>query len=80
MAIDENQELWAVTGDGLFHCDSNAKQTLFDLNQGLANYPRSLSIDSDQNKWVGTDVGYSRFNADSTFSNFNLGIQVQTIF
>ena len=80
MVIDENQELWAVSGDGLYHYDSNGNQTLFDATFGLVSYPRSLYIDSNQMKWIGTDEGYSKVNADSTFSNFNLGEEVLSIF
>ncbi len=80
MEIDENQELWAISGDGLYHYDSAGNQTLFDAAFGLVSYPTSLFIDSNQTKWIGTEQGYSKVNADSTFSNFNIGQHVLTIF
>lgn len=80
MVIDENQELWAVSGDGLYHYDSLGTQTLFDATFGLVSYPRSIYIDSNQTKWLGTDEGFAKVNSDSTFSNFNLGEQVFTVF
>ncbi|MDG1435156.1 MAG: two-component regulator propeller domain-containing protein [Saprospiraceae bacterium] len=80
MIIDENQEVWAVSPSGLYHYDSAGNQTLFDVTSGLISYPRSLYIDSNHTKWIGTDTGFSRMNSDSTFLNFNLDEQVATIF
>lgn len=79
MDIDENQELWAVSGDGLYHYDSAGNQTLFDASFGLESYPRSLYIDNNQAKWIGTTVGFSKMNADSTFSNYVLNEEVLAI-
>ena len=80
MIIDENQELWAVSGDGLYHFDNNGNQTIFDTTNGLIGYPRSLFIDSNQTKWIGTFEGISKMNSNGSFTNHILNETVFTVF
>ena len=66
MTVDENQELWTVSGYGLFHIDSNGNKTKYTNADGFNGYLRSIFIDSNQTKWIGTTVGFSKVNSDNT--------------
>ena len=80
MIIDENQELWAVSGDGLYHYDSDGNPTVYDASNGLIGFPKSLFIDSNQNKWIGMYEGVSKMNSDNSFTNHILNEPVLTVF
>ena len=78
--VDENQNLWAISSGGLFHIDVNGNKTKFDESDGFDNFPNTLFQDGNGILWAGTHDGITRVNADTTFTNFTLAEQVNTIF
>lgn len=63
--IDNNGVLWiSTTGDGLYKYE-NDTFTQYSSKDGLpSNYIHSLSIDKNENIWIGTSNGISRFDRD----------------
>ncbi len=82
IAIDNNEKLWLATTGGVVKMDlSGNLLESFTTSDGLSeNYITTISVDIDNNIWVGTDrYGISYFNGTEWNISSNTG-QVKTSF
>ncbi len=66
ISFDSNNDLWLAHGlSGLIHFDG-ADFTTYNTNSGLvSNFVRTIEIDQDDNKWVGTAQGITVLNTNN---------------
>ena len=55
--------IWIATrGNEIFRCNKDTITAIYKANEFMSNYCFSILADSEQNIWIGHDVGFSRYN------------------
>ena len=67
--------VWIATrGNGVFRLTADTVKTAYRTVEFVSNYCYSILSDSDQNIWVGHDIGFSRYNPIAgTIKTFETG-------